>query len=158
MPTVGSSPLGGQNTAELYVRLVPLEQRAFGWGRLLQWPPWRAFHGNLSQRDVQQLIRQRLKALPDVRISIRNPQTFIGTGPSYEIDFAVLGPDMDVLFDLAERLRKKAPELGLLDADTTLKLDKPELRVQVDRERAAALGVDTTDIASALRIMVGGDE
>ena len=60
--------------------------------------------------------------------------------------------------DYAERLRKKAPELGLLDADTTLKLDKPELRVQIDRDRAANLGVDTEDIATALRIMVGGDE
>jgi HAE1 family hydrophobic/amphiphilic exporter-1 len=46
-------------------------------------------------------------------------------------------------------LRKKAPELGLLDADITLKLDKPELRVEIDRERAANLGVDTEDIATA---------
>ena len=51
----------------------------------------------------------------------------------------------------------KAPELGLLDADITLRLDKPELRVEIDRERAANLRVDTEDIAGALRIMVGGD-
>ena len=51
-----------------------------------------------------------------------------------------------------------APELGLLDADTTLKLDKPELRVQIDRERAAQLGVDTAEISTALRLMVGGDD
>ena len=50
------------------------------------------------------------------------------------------------------------PSLGLLDADTTLKLDKPELRVQIDRDRAANLGVRISDIADALRIMVGGDE
>jgi len=55
-------------------------------------------------------------------------------------------------------LRIKAPELGLQDADITLKLDKPELRVEIDRERAANLGVDTEDIAGALRIMVGGDD
>ena len=45
----------------------------------------------------------------------------------------------------------------MLDSDTTLKLDKPELRVEIDRARAAALGVDTDDIATALRIMIGGD-
>ncbi len=45
-----------------------------------------------------------------------------------------------------------------MDADTTLKLDKPELRVHIDRERAADLGVEISDIASALRLMVGGDE
>ena len=58
----------------------------------------------------------------------------------------------------AEKLRERAPELGIIDADTTLRLDKPELRVVIDRDRAAALGVETEDIASALRIMVGGEE
>jgi HAE1 family hydrophobic/amphiphilic exporter-1 len=58
----------------------------------------------------------------------------------------------------AEQLREKAPELGIVDADTTLKLDKPELRVEINRERAADLGVSTDDVASALRLMVGGDQ
>jgi HAE1 family hydrophobic/amphiphilic exporter-1 len=39
-----------------------------------------------------------------------------------------------------------------------LRLDKPELRVEIDRARAASLGVETEDIATALRIMVGGDD
>src|SRR6185436_8328609 len=47
---------------------------------------------------------------------------------------------------------------GFVDMDTTLKLDKPELRVQIDRARAADLGVDTSDIATGLRLMVGGDD
>ena len=67
-------------------------------------------------------------------------------------------PDLESLAQYAEDLRRKAPELGIIDADTTLKLDKPELRVEIDRARSAALGVDTEDIATALRIMVGGDE
>jgi hypothetical protein len=33
----------------------------------------------------------------------------------------------------AEQLRLKAPQIGLVDADVTLKLDKPELRVEIDR-------------------------
>jgi HAE1 family hydrophobic/amphiphilic exporter-1 len=45
-----------------------------------------------------------------------------------------------------------------VDADTTLKLNKPELRVVIDRARAADLGVATEEIAQALRLMVGGDE
>ena len=39
-----------------------------------------------------------------------------------------------------------------------LRLDKPEFRIHVDRDRAADLGVDTTDVASSIRIMVGGDD
>ncbi len=158
LTTVGSGFFGGLNSANFYVRLIPHEQRTFGWARLLQWPPWHAFQGNFTQREVQQEIRQRLRKFSDVRIAIRNPQTFIGGGPNFDIDFALLGPDLDVLFEYAERLRTNAPALGLQDADTTLKLDKPELRVQIDRERAANLGVDTEDIATALRIMVGGDD
>lgn len=158
LATVGSGFIGGLNSANFYVRLVPHEERTFGWSRLLQWPPWRAWEGNFTQRDVQQEIRLRLRHLSDVRLAIRNPQTFIGGGPNFDIDFALLGPDLDVLFKYADQLRQKAPELGLQDADITLKLDKPELRVEIDRERAANLGVDTEDIASALRIMVGGDD
>jgi HAE1 family hydrophobic/amphiphilic exporter-1 len=158
LTTVGSSMIGGLNTANFYVRLTPHEQRTFGWGRLVQWPPWKAFQDNYSQRDVQQQVRQRLRQLPNVRAAVRNPQTFVGGGPNFDIDFALLGPDLDVLYDYAERLRKKAPELGLQDADTTLKLDRPEIRAEIDRDRAASLGVDTADIANALRIMVGGDE
>lgn len=158
LTSVGAGFIGGMNSVNCYVRLVPHEERTFGWSRLLQWPPWRAFQGNFSQRDIQQEIRQRLRKLPDIRIAIRNPQTFVGGGPNFDIDFALLGPDLDTLFDYAERLRQRAPELGLLDADITLKLDKPEVRVEIDRDRAANLGVDTEDIATALRVMVGGDD
>jgi HAE1 family hydrophobic/amphiphilic exporter-1 len=156
--SIGGGFIGGLNSANFYVQLVPHEERTFRWSRLLQWPPWRAFAGNASQREVQQQIRERLRHLPDVRIQIRNPQTFVGGGPNFEIDFALLGPDLDVLYHYAEQLRRRAPELGLQDADITLKLDKPELRVEIARDRAARLGVDTADIATALRLMVGGEE
>jgi HAE1 family hydrophobic/amphiphilic exporter-1 len=154
----GGGFLGSVNNARYYVRLAPHSERVFSWKRLLQWPPWRAFQGNYSQRDVVMEIRRRLKKYGDLRIAVRNQQTFSLGGPNYDIDFALLGPDLESLATYAERLRKKAPELGLLDADITLKLDKPELRVEIDRDRAAKLGVDTEDIASALRLMVGGDQ
>src|SRR3546814_12176958 len=76
----------------------------------------------------------------------------------WEIDFVILGPELESLAKYAEQLREKSADIGIIDADTTLRLDKPELLVQIDRDRAAALGVDTEDVASALRIMVGGDE
>jgi len=157
LASAGSGFMGGVNSSGFYVRLVPHEERTFRWRRLLAWPPWRAFKNNYTQRDVQQLIRNRLKQVPGIRVQIRNPQTFVGGGPNFDIDFSLLGPELTTLWRYAEELRLKAPELGLVDADTTLKLDKPELRVKIDRDRAANLGVDTEDIASALRIMVGGD-
>lgn len=158
LSTAGGGFLGGVNAAGFFVQLDPHEERTFQWSRLIQWPPWRAFQGNFTQVEIQQEIRKRLRHLPDVRIAIRNPQTFVGGGPNFDIDFALLGPDLEVLFGYAEHLRTNAASLGLQDADTTLKLDMPELRVEIDRERAANLGVRASDIADALRIMVGGDQ
>jgi hydrophobic/amphiphilic exporter-1 (mainly G- bacteria), HAE1 family len=153
----GSGLIGSVNNARFYVRLVPHSERVFSWKRLVSFTPWKAFQGNYSQRDVVQQLRGKLRRFSDLRVSVRNPQTFSLGGPNYDIDFALLGPDLESLSKYAEELRRRGPELGLLDADTTLKLDKPELRVEIDRERAAKLGVDTEDIAEALRIMVGGD-
>ncbi|MBI2947635.1 MAG: efflux RND transporter permease subunit [Verrucomicrobia bacterium] len=155
----GSGFLGSVNHGRIYVGLAPHKERVFSWGRLLSLNPLRAFQGNYSQRDVIQEVRRRFKKFSDLRVSIRSSQSSINLGgPNYEVDFSLLGPDLEALAAYAEELRKKAPELGVVDADTTLKLDKPELRVEIDRVRAAALGVDTDDIATALRILVGGDQ
>jgi HAE1 family hydrophobic/amphiphilic exporter-1 len=105
-----------------------------------------------------QLVRARLRRYPDLRGSVRNIQAFSIGGGNAEIDFAIRGPELEKLNEYGEALRLRAPDLGIIDADTSLKLDKPELRVQIDRERAADLGVRTQDIAAALRLMVGGDE
>ena len=50
---------------------------------------------------------------------------------------------------------KKLP--GVVDVDTSLNTGKPELSVQVDRPKAADLGVQIGDAAEALRLLVGGD-
>ncbi len=82
-----------------------------------------------------------------------------GAGGRSDIDFVLRGPDIEALSDYAEDLGKRAEKLGgIVDIDTSLKLNKPELRVKIDRERAADLGVDTSDIATNLRLMVGGEE
>lgn len=85
-------------------------------------------------------------------------QAFSIGGGNAELEFVIRGPQLARLAEYGERLRKRAPEIGIIDATVTLQLDKPELRVQIDRERAADLGVRTQDIAAALRLMVGGDE
>jgi HAE1 family hydrophobic/amphiphilic exporter-1 len=159
LASIGASRMGGVNYARVYIRLPPHHERRFAFSRLLSFTPWKAFTGNYSQRDVVQQVRQRLKKFRDIRASVRSSASSISIGgPNFEIDFSILGPDLESLAQYAEQLRLKAPDIGVVDADTTLKLDKPELRVEIDRARAATLGVSTDDIASALRIMVGGDD
>lgn len=154
----GGGFMSSVNNSRFFVLLEPHAERTFTWNRFFSWPPWKAFEGNRPQREVMQEVRRRLKKFTSVRASLRNPQTFTMGGPNFDIDFALLGPDLETLSIYANRLREMGPKLGLLDADTTLKLDKPELRVEIDRARAARLGVSADDIATGLRLMVGGDQ
>jgi HAE1 family hydrophobic/amphiphilic exporter-1 len=163
LATVGGSFLGGVNESRMYVRIAPHDERTFSLSRLgrgfLRGDPLEAFRGNYRQQDVMQEVRRRLgKFRRDMRVIVRNPQGFRFVGGFIDIDFVVQGPDLVKLAEYTEHLRQRAPALGLTDANTTLRLDKPELRVQIDRQRAGDLGVQTADIATALRLMVGGDE
>ncbi|MEA2599268.1 MAG: hypothetical protein QOF89_260 [Acidobacteriota bacterium] len=163
LASAGGGFLGGVNQGNAFVRIAPHEERKFSISRLLKGivhlHPLEAFQGNYSQRDVMTEVRKRLSKFKDLRTGVRNVSSFNIGGGNWDIDFALRGPDLQALASYAERLREKSKELGgIVDADTTLKLDKPELRVEVDRERAASLGVDMTAVASALRLMVGGDD
>ncbi len=160
---IGGGFLGSANSGSMYVRIAPHEQRRFSIGRLLRETtrgrPWAAWQGNYTQRQVMSDIRSRLRKYRDVRVSIRNFESFRIGGGNFDIDFVIRGPELEQLAFYAEALRDKANAMsGIVDADTTLKLDKPELRVRIDRDRAADMGIDARDLGSALRIMVGGDE
>nr|MBA3442314.1 efflux RND transporter permease subunit [Pyrinomonadaceae bacterium] len=164
LSSAGGSFLASINRGDAYVRIAPHEVRTFSitrlWKHLKEGQPLEAFRGNYTQRDVMQEVRKRLRRYAPLRASVRNAPSFnIGGGNFADIDFVLRGPDFLALARYAEQLREKSTQLGgIVDADITLKLDKPELRVQIDRARAADLGVDTSDISTSLRLMVGGDE
>ena len=160
----GGSFLGGVNQGSAYVRIAPHEERtlSFGkfWTELKKGHPLNAFKGNYTQQDVMVEVRRRLQKYAPMRIGVRNAQSFnFGTGGRTDIDFVLRGPELVALAGYADDLVERSKSLGgIVDADTTLKLNKPELRVVIDRDRAADLGVDTSDIATSLRLMVGGEE
>jgi HAE1 family hydrophobic/amphiphilic exporter-1 len=161
--SAGGGFLGGVNSGSVYVRIAPHSERKLSLGRffreLAHLTPWKAFQGNYSQREVMTEVRRRLAKFTDFRSSVRNLQSFNIGGGNWDIDYSLRGPDLAALASYADQLRQKSKEVGgIVDADTTLKLDKPELRVAVDRDRAADLGVEMADVATALRLMVGGDD
>ena len=163
LASAGGSFLGSVNQGGAYVRIAPHEERTFSltklWESIKRGRPLDAFRGNYTQRDVMQEVRARLRKFAPVRASVRNAPSFNLGGGNFDIDFVLRGPDLNALSKYAEALREKSLQLGgIVDADTTLKLDKPELRVKINRARAADLGVDTSAIATSLRLMVGGDE
>jgi HAE1 family hydrophobic/amphiphilic exporter-1 len=162
LSTAGGGWIGGVSEARAYIQLAPHGERVFSIFRLLRsaaaGDPLAAFRGNRSQLQVMQEVRRRLRKVRDLRVSIRNIVGFNIGGGSFDIDFVLRGPDLQALSTYAERLRDRQESLGLLDADTTLKLDKPELRVEIDRARAADLRVDPERVGTAVRLLVGGDE
>jgi HAE1 family hydrophobic/amphiphilic exporter-1 len=135
---------------------------------LLAGNPAAAFAGNFTQREKMAEVRSLFKQFPELRASVRN-LTSLRQGAPVDIDFSITGPDIAALERFSEALRKKAagdptadppvPGIpGIVDVDTTLRTDKPELLVHIERERAAALGVDAREIAETLRVAVGGDD
>ncbi|HEY6045146.1 MAG TPA: efflux RND transporter permease subunit, partial [Pyrinomonadaceae bacterium] len=164
LSNAGGSFLGGLNQGGAYVRIAPHEERTLSFGRLWteMWKgnPFKAFRGNYTQQDVMTEVRRRLQKFAPMRAGVRNAQSFnFGAGGRFDIDFVLRGPEIEKLSDYAEELGRRAAKLGgIVDIDTSLKLTKPELRVTIDRERAADLGVDTSDISSNLRLMVGGED
>ncbi len=162
LTTVGSRGVGGVNNGELYIRLTDAAKRNFSLGRwwngLLAGDPGSAWKGNFTQQQKMGELRKRLGTLPDIRVSVRNLTSF-RQGAPVDIDYSITGPDIQALSEFSEKLRLKVKEIpGIVDVDTTLRLDKPELLASIDRERAAALGVSVQEIADTLRVAVGGDD
>jgi HAE1 family hydrophobic/amphiphilic exporter-1 len=162
LATTGGGFLGGVNEGRAYVRMAPPEERVFSLSRfgkaLLGGKPLSAFKGNISQREAMSIVRKKLKKYQDLRISVRNLTGFNIGGGNADVDFIIRGPDLGLLSSFAERLRERSESLGLMDADTSIKLDKPELRIRLDRARADDLRVDPEGVGAAVRLMVGGDD
>ncbi len=164
LSSAGGGFLGGINQGNAYVRIAPHEERTLSftkfWNELKNGNPFNAFRGNYTQQDVMQEVRRRLQKYSPMRSGVRNAQSFnFGAGGRTDIDFVFRGPEITALAAYADDLVERSKKIGgIVDADTTLKLNKPELRVLIDRDRAADLGVDTSDIATSLRLMVGGEE
>ncbi len=163
LSSVGGSFLGQVNRGDIYVRIAPHGERypTIGrvWRSLLGGKPMAAFEGNYTQSEVMQDLRRALRKYPDLRMSVRSFPAFNIGGGNFDIDLAIRGPELERLAEFTERLRERSAEIGgLPDLDTTLKLNTPELRVTIDRERASDLGVSPRDIGTALRLLVGGDD
>ncbi len=151
------------NSASIHIRIAPHEERIFSFGRLLRESvrlrPWRAFQGNYSQSEVMSEIDARLVKFEEIRAQVRNYPSFNVGGGSFDVNFIIRGPELAELYRYGEALRSRALAAGgFRGLDTSLRLNKPELHVDIDRDRAADLGVSARDIGTALRVMVGGDD
>jgi HAE1 family hydrophobic/amphiphilic exporter-1 len=114
----------------------------------------------VTQDEVVVRLREMMKAYPAYRPSvIVRGALGGGEGSAFPIQGSLLGPDMTVLADYSLRLlglAQKSP--SLTDTKVTVNISNPEIRVDVDRHRAADLGIRISTVAQALRLMVAGQD
>jgi multidrug efflux pump len=116
---------------------------------------------HMSERDrkQQEIVAQmfpRLLGIPGVLAFLVNPPS-LGNFSSSDIEYVLQADTYEELGQAVGIMMQKAAELGyLVNLDTDLRLNKPELQIEIDRERASGLGVSVTDIGTTLETYLGG--
>jgi multidrug efflux pump len=109
------------------------------------------------QRSVQQLVGALFPQLFGIAGIQAFPYSPGALGFSQPVQFVVQNPDIARLAQAMDTLVPQARAIkGLTNIDTDLRFNKPELRVNFDRDRAEDLGVPVRDVAAALQTFLGG--
>ncbi|OFX24532.1 MAG: RND transporter [Anaeromyxobacter sp. RBG_16_69_14] len=141
LTTIGDNQQRTPNLARIYVKLVDPEDRA------------------ASQQELQARTRREvLSRFPkELRIDVSDVAAFNSGNSSKLVQYVISGPDVGELGGIADRVMTKLRAVpGAADVDSSLVLGKPEVQLDVLRDKAADLGVQVADISNAARLMVGG--
>jgi HAE1 family hydrophobic/amphiphilic exporter-1 len=143
LTTINSGGSSGVTDGNVYVALSDLTERKFSQFEVMD--------------DARAMLQQRF---PNLRVAVQAVQSVSGGGFRAEaVVLNVRGPDLKELEKYSNQilgLMKNTP--GMVDQDTTFSAGNPEVHVRIDRAKAADLGVRATDVATALRTMVAGEE
>ncbi|HEX6185538.1 MAG TPA: efflux RND transporter permease subunit, partial [Pyrinomonadaceae bacterium] len=138
---------GGQeqlvNSASIYIKLADIGER------------------EQSQTELMEQSRTILARYPkELRPNVGQVQAISGGGfRNADVQYVIGGPDLQKLTEYSEKLTQRLATVpNVVDVDSSLIVGKPEVRVEIDRARAADLGVRVGDIAQALNVLVAGQE
>ncbi len=111
-----------------------------------------------TQMDLKKEVRQKLRRIPGLKVSAED-FSMIGQGQrQVPIQYSVRGPDLGALRDYTRQIATDFAKVpGVVDVDTSLEMGKPELKVFIDRDKAADLGVDVSTIAEAINLLISGE-
>lgn len=142
---VGGGTTGDVTRATLLVRLAARGER------------------QRSQDEVMRAVRNDLAAVVDANVSVEPVSAISGGGfRAAALQVNVRGPktvSLDELAAVATGVSKGLAEAeGIVDLDTTYEGGKPQVSVQIDRQRAGELRLSAVTIGSAVRFLVGGDD
>ncbi|MFN9448554.1 MAG: efflux RND transporter permease subunit [Rubrivivax sp.] len=136
--TINTGNAQGRNQASVYVRLVDRKDRS---------------------RSVDQLsgpLRERLAAVPG--ITVTHVGLLDAVAANKPLSLSVQGADLAELERITRSLEPKLRAIpGLTDLDSSLKPNKPVLRVEVKRDAAADQGFSVGSLTTALRVLLAGE-
>ncbi len=141
--TIGGGQQETVNAASIYVKLADIHER------------------EQSQDDLMRDAREVLARYPkELRTSVQQVAAISGGGfRNADIMYVIGGPDLQKLIGYSQQLQEKMKTIpDVVDVDSTLIVGKPEVRVHIDRARAADLGVKVGDIAQVLNVLVAGQD
>jgi HAE1 family hydrophobic/amphiphilic exporter-1 len=136
MSSVGASgPNVAGNSGRIFIRLKPRSERPF------------------SADEIIQKLRPKLAEIPGIRAFIQNlPPIRIGgqlTKSQYQL--TLQSPDTEELYRMAPVLEEKLRALpGLQDVTSDLQIANPQVNVEIDRDKARAMGISAEQIEDAL--------
>lgn len=113
-----------------------------------------------TQMEVLPLVQAKIDKVPGLQVFGFNLPSLPGTGEGLPFQFVInTANDYESLLQVAERIKQKAEASGkfaFLDID--LAFDKPEIVVDIDREKAAQMGVSMEDLGVTLATLLGESE
>lgn len=137
---------GAPNTGSVQVRLLPVKERKYSQTELIQ--------------QTRDMVRKR--KYPKEYVINASGGSSIGASlgggrGGSSIGFVINGPDIEKLAEYSSRLVERIKQdQRFRDADSSLQLSSPEVRIIIDRQRAADLGVEAGDVAQALNALAAG--
>ncbi|MBK9045072.1 MAG: efflux RND transporter permease subunit [Saprospiraceae bacterium] len=108
---------------------------------------------NRTQMEIVDSLTKVMQKETEARIFISQEQTIGDRRAGLPVQFVIQTPIFDSLKSVVPKFLEKARESKVFQAvDINLKFNKPELKVEIDRNRAAILGVSIFEIAQTLQL------
>ncbi len=116
--------------------------------------PWR--ERTRSAREISQALQAELRKIPGIRVTMSMPGSFGRRSFGRPLEAVIGGPDYDQLALWSSKMLQLAnANRGLEAADSDYKDRKPQVRVSIDRNRAAELGISLQSVGRALETLLG---
>ena len=110
-----------------------------------------------SQQQIVQELFPQLISIPGVLAFVINPPSLGGAFSSSPVEYILQAESYEELSQSIGIMMQEATKLGyFVNLDSDLRLNKPQLDITIDRERASGQGVSVTDIGSTLETFLGG--